>query len=148
MFPSKRQHQETQQEEKRQKKEAVRQKVEMGLMMQEDWRSQCGKRTRKGELCTNPKPCPFHATETCQSTLDRDPNQKCRMPCSAGKFCEYHVHFPDLGLRAAEYYQKCRSENIEITEQGLMMFAYPEAKRTPGIYNLELFCVSVLKRMS
>ena len=56
----------------------------------------CGHPTRSGEPCPNPKPRAVHelapGMRWCQSTLDKNPCEGCRMQCPADKqYCEYHV---------------------------------------------------------
>ena len=113
----------------------------------------CGHPTRSGEPCPNPKPCAVHelapGMRWCQSTLDKNPCEGCRMQCPADKqYCEYHVDFPDLGLQAAKYFKKCKAEGAPVTKEGLVKWAYPGATKVPDIHNVEVYCGSVLKQIS
>ena len=111
----------------------------------------CGKRTRDGSMCDHPKPCQIHELgpnkRWCSSTLDSNPTERCQLQTEIGQmFCEKHLEFPDLGRKAAMYYQMCEGEDVDFT--AFMKWAYPHTDESPNIYNFPLFAKSCYEKMS
>ena len=111
----------------------------------------CGKRRRDDTVCDRPKPCQIHelalGKRWCSSTLDGNPTERCQLQTDIGEmFCDKHREFPDLGRKAAIFYQMCGGENVEVT--AFLAWAYPHTEQSPDIYNFPLFAESAYKKMT
>jgi len=111
----------------------------------------CGKRRRDDTVCDRPKPCQTHelalGKRWCSSTLDGNPTERCQLQTDIGEmFCDKHREFPDLGRKAAFYYQMCEGENLEVT--AFLAWAYPHTEQSPNIYDFPRFAESAYKKMT
>ena len=90
----------------------------------------CGKRMRDGTPCEKPAPCYIHTLapgkKWCSSTLDTEPLIQCGMQCEIGKlYCDKHKHLPDVGRKAATYYEMCMEDPDRYHLSRFMDWAYP-----------------------
>ena len=124
---------------------AWHQKRELGAMRAEDDasciadRGRCGVLPRGGgDACGHPRTrCPHHAVEQerCQSTFDRDPNERCRSCRAEGsRYCTQHADYPNYSLTVQQWVLDRQQHGLALNEEDFI--AHIRARYPGASYQL------------